>query len=88
MTDWVTVQGSQPEKPVEFDVTSSTVVVYQRRNIRQIEVQNEDGTVSKLWEYEERQLPHDEYSLALENSQQEKMIAALENALCEIDAGN
>ena len=85
MTDWEKVQGSQPEKPAEFDAASSGVVVYQRRNVHKITVENTDGTTSELWEYDERKLTRDEYALARDAANQEKAIAALENAICELD---
>lgn len=61
MTDWKKVNGSQPNKPEEFDTTTSSLVVYQRRNIKEVEVENNDGTKIKLWEYEERELTKDEF---------------------------
>ena len=61
MTDWKRVQGSQPERPEEFDTESSAVVVYQRRNVERITVQNADGTTTELWQYDEREMSHDEY---------------------------
>ena len=88
MTDWIKVQGSQPEKPDEFDLTSSRVFVYQRRNIQRVSVEQEDGMAVEFWEYEERKLSRGEYLLVRDNLRLEQAIAALENALCEIDAGN
>ena len=85
MTEWTKVQGSQLEKPEEFDTTSSEVIVYQRRNIERVNIKNEDGTTSELWEYDERKLTRDEYTLARDAANQEKAIAALENAICELD---
>ena len=85
MTEWTKVQGSQPEKPEEFDTTSSEVIVYQRRNIERVNIKNEDGTTSELWEYDERKLTRDEYTLARDAANQEKAIAVLENAICELD---
>lgn len=87
MTDWEKVQGSQEQKPAEFDTASSEFYIYQRRNVQRVKVKNTDETESELWEYEERKLTRDEYSLARELSEQSKSIAALENALCDIDAG-
>ena len=65
MTDWRKVQGSQPKKPSEFDLTTSSVVVYQRKNIKKVPVKNLDGTNSDttFWEYEEREMTHEEYSV-------------------------
>lgn len=60
MTDWKKVQGSQVEKPQEFDTTMSEVVAYQRRNIERVEVEDMNGNKVELWEYEEREMTHDE----------------------------
>lgn len=61
MTDWKKVQGSQEDKPEEFDTSSSSEIVYQRRNITQIELENSDGSKTKLWDYEERKLTWKEF---------------------------
>lgn len=68
MTDWKKVQGSQEDKPEEFDTSSSGEIVYQRRNITQIELENSDGSKTKLWDYEERKLTWKEFErIRLEN---------------------
>ena len=69
MTDWKTVQGSQPEKPQEFDITSSKSTVYQRRNIKR--TTTKDGT--ELWEYDERTMSHDEYLVVKDLDLQSKI---------------
>lgn len=61
MTDWKKVNGSQANKPEEFDTTTSSLVVYQRRNIKEVEIENTDGTKTTLWEYEERELTKEEF---------------------------
>lgn len=61
MTDWKKVNGSQANKPEEFDTTTSSLVVYQRRNIKEVETENNDGTKTTLWEYEERELTKEEF---------------------------
>lgn len=61
MTDWKKVQGSQAVKPAEFDTTTSAAVVYQRKNIERITVEDPDGSTAELWQYDERQMTHDEY---------------------------
>lgn len=60
MTDWKQVQGSQEAKPEEFDTRSSSIVAYQRRNIQRVKVKDIDGKEAELWEYEEREMTHDE----------------------------
>lgn len=74
MTDWKKVNGSQAEKPAEFDETSSSSVVYQRRNITQIEVTNQDETTTTLWEYEERTLTPSEANLEKNNIDLKKQL--------------
>ena len=78
--------GSQIEKPKEFDTTSSTVVVYQRRNVNQVEVDNGYGFISKLWEYEERKMSRDEYAFMMSerNAKLEDEVTNLQLALCDL----
>ncbi len=61
MTDWTKVNGSQAEQPLEVDTESSTMIVYQRRNITQTEAEDVNGQKVKLWEYEERKMAVNEY---------------------------
>lgn len=63
MTSWENVLGSQPTRPREWDVDSSKTTVYQRRNIRRVTVTDDDGTTAEMWQYEERQMTHEEYAL-------------------------
>ena len=63
MTDWKKVQSSQAEKPVEFDISTSAVVVYQRKNIERVTVENMDGTTAELWAYDEREMSREEYNM-------------------------
>ena len=62
MTDWRKVQGSQATRPAEIDTINSSVTVYQRRNIERITVKYEDGSTAELWQYDEREMTHDEYA--------------------------
>ena len=73
MTDWRKVQGSQSEKPQEWDTTTSSVIVYQRRNIERITVKDADGRASELWEYEEREMSREEYAAVRAEVQQEQI---------------
>lgn len=81
MTDWKEATGSQAEKPKEFDTTTSSEVVYQRRNIKETENENEDGTKTTLWAYEERQLTEEEFKEIYASSLSEQ----LEQARADID---
>ena len=60
--------------PVEFDETISSSVVYQRRNITQIKVTNQDDTTITLWEYEERILTPSEANLEKNNIELKKQL--------------
>lgn len=82
MTDWKTVQGSQDTKPSEFDTTSSKKVVYQRTNIKKVTVEGVDGETTEVWQYDERQMTHNEYRLytGLNDS-----IISAEQALTDMD---
>ena len=62
MTDWRKAQGSQVEQPAEFDTTTSSVIVYQHRNIERVTVSNGDGSTTELWQYEEREMSREEYT--------------------------
>ena len=61
MSDWQTVYGSQENKPSEIDTTSSDIVIYQRRNIEQVEFKDENDKTYKQWKYEERTLTKEEF---------------------------
>ncbi len=81
MTDWKKVQGSQEDKPEEFDTSSSGEIVYQRRNITQIESENSDGSKTKLWDYEERKLTWKEF----ERIRLEDMASLMKQERADID---
>ena len=73
MTDWKKVQGSQVERPQEWDTTTSAVVVYQRKNIERITVEDMDGKTAELWQYDERGMSRDEYAVIRAEAQQEQI---------------
>ena len=73
MTDWKKVQGSQVERPQEWDTTTSAVVVYQRKNIERITVEDMDGKTAELWQYDEREMSRDEYAVVRAEAQQEQI---------------
>lgn len=81
MTDWTKVQGSQESEPAAWDTTTSSRIVYQRRNVKQVETANADGSTTKLWEYDERQLTPAEY----EEEHAQAIKKALDQARADID---
>ena len=68
MTEWKKVQGSQVEQPSEVDTTSSKTLIYLRKNIKRITVQDElTGSSYELWEYDEATMSRDEYLIQQNN---------------------
>ena len=59
---WKTVTGSQEERPLVIDKTSSGKYVYLRRNIERITKEESQGNQVQLWQYEEAAIPQDEYA--------------------------
>ena len=94
MTDWRKVQGSQEEKPLEFDTTSSAVVVYQRKNIERVSnIDEMSGETYEIWEYEERKLSREEYAsirAELQQKQIDQNRADIEfiSAMTDVDLNN
>ena len=82
MTEWKTAHGSQEVKPSEFDTTSSKKVVCQRANIKRVTVEGVDGETTEIWQYDERQMSHDEYRLYIGLNDS---IVSAEQALTDMD---
>lgn len=61
MKEWREVFGTEPERPEEFDTTSSPTTVYQRRNIKKATRTEDDGTKVTGWQREEREMSVEEY---------------------------
>lgn len=59
---WRLVENSDAEKPLEVDETSSSHVVYVRRNFQEKVVLDEDGEYLKtVWQYMEKEIPKDQW---------------------------
>lgn len=54
------VHSSSMERPTEIDSTSSEYYVYERKNIHEEVIENENGT-TKQWVYQERMYTKEEY---------------------------
>lgn len=61
MRDWKEVFGTEESQPLEIDVLSSPTTVYERKNVRQVTIVNEDGTEVTGWLRDERELTKAEY---------------------------
>lgn len=58
--EFIHVEGTQTEKPLEFDATTSKTVVYIRKNIER-KSKTQDGNTYEVWEYDEAQIPMSEF---------------------------
>ena len=58
---FVHVEGTQEEKPLEFDATTSKSVVYIRKNIERL-MKMQDDTTYEVWAYDEAQLPMNDFN--------------------------
>lgn len=80
MYKFQTTLGSQKERPLEIDTTSSEYVVYIRRNIEPYENTDKFGSTFKGWKYEEVAVPNNDFladfvkQLIEENQQLKKQI--------------
>lgn len=58
--DFIHVEGSQTERPLEFDATTSKTIIYIRKNIER-KSKTQDGNTYEVWEYDEAQIPMSEF---------------------------
>lgn len=61
MTEWREVFGTEAAQPEEFDTTTSSTTVYQRRNVKKVTKTEADGTKVSGWQREEREMSKEEY---------------------------
>jgi hypothetical protein len=64
-TDWKVCYAGIDNKPAELDTTSSSAVVYVRRNFEEVDSpEGPDGESRKQWKYEEQKIPKEQYEQA------------------------
>lgn len=88
MTDFKTVRSSAAARPAEIDTESSAFYVYERRNIRQEQVNigvGEDVQTVTEWVYEQREYTKDEYATAAANQKIMDALAEIKEAVSEIN---
>lgn len=92
MNNWILTLGTQPDKPMEIDTTSSPTTVYLRRFIKKIKIQpSEDEPETEAWEYEEKQIPKAEYEslqTALESPTTKLIMQTLYNLELNVEMMN
>lgn len=83
--DWKHVEGTQEEKPLEFDATTSRTVVYIRQNIERVK-KEQGGAAYEVWEYDEAQLPMSDFAAIASAlvSSNKTGVAGAEDAVCEL----
>lgn len=83
--NYIHVEGTQEEKPLEFDATTSRTVVYIRKNIERVE-KEKDGATYRGWEYDEAQLPMEDFAAIASAliSSNKSGVAGTEDAVCEL----
>lgn len=83
--DWEHVEGTQKEKPLEFDATTSRTVVYIRQNIERVKKEQDDAAY-EVWEYDEAQLPMQDFAAIASAmvSSNKAGIEGTEDAVCEL----
>ena len=78
-------QSESAERPLEIDETSSKTVVYVRRNIKEVTVQDEMSEETRtIYQYEENAIPKadwETYKAVMEN---QSATTDLELAICEL----
>lgn len=78
-------QSESTERPLEIDETSSKKVVYVRRNIKEVTVQDEVSEETRtIYQYEENTIPKadwETYKTVMEN---QSATTDLELAICDL----
>lgn len=83
--DWKHVEGTQTEKPIEFDATTSKSTIYIRQNIERVE-KEQNGQTYEVWEYDEAQVPMSDFAAIASAlvSSNKTGVAGAEDAVCEL----
>lgn len=87
--NWTITEGC--EQPLEIDDTSSPTAIFLRKNIQEIEKENQDGTTIPMWQYEEAILSKKEYpnftgTMELINMLQEEKNTAMQEQIDTMSA--
>lgn len=61
---WRKIQNSNDVKPAEIDKTSSSAVVYVRKDFKKVQITDQmTETKRTVWEYMENEIPVDDWSV-------------------------
>ena len=78
-------QSESTAKPLEVDETSSKSVVYVRRNITEVIVQDENSEDRRtVWKYEENKIPKSDWETYKAIMENQSETTDLELAVCEL----
>lgn len=92
MTNWHEVHDGRTAKPLPLDTTSSSAVVYERRNIRQETREDTQGGGTRAvteWAYDQREYTREEYAAMTSPATQAIMqaVSGLELSVAELSLG-
>ena len=78
MSEWIEVISSNPSRPQEVDVESSSFYVYERKNIEAYtETNDEEEVLWKGWKYLERKVSREKWILETTAKNQENVDAIM-----------
>ena len=78
-------QSESTEKPLEIDETSSKTVVYVRRNIIEVTVQDEMSEETRtIYRYEENAIPKSDWETYKTVMENQSATTDLELAICDL----
>lgn len=82
--EWKMSQSNDGVKPEEIDRTSSAAVVYIRKDLKKIIVNDENGGELTRWEYMEQKIPREDWALYEEMMNNRNDVTDIQLALCDL----
>lgn len=82
---WKKGESSSIEKPLEFDEVSSSSTIYLRKNIQKVTRTDEmSGATYSVWEYDEQQIPKEDWSRYQELMQAKEDISNTDDGVFDL----
>ena len=80
-------KSSSTISPSTIDLTSSKIYVYIRKNIEETIIEDEEGTTTTLYVYDEMKIPKEVYGIFEQTITEDQRISDIEDVLTEIIGG-
>lgn len=80
-------KSSSTDYPATLDLTSSKIYAYVRKNIEEIEVEDEEGNITIQYTYDEMKIPKEVYGIFEQTIIEDQRISDIEDVLTEIIGG-